>query len=726
MGMKGCELYMLTGVENPAVYMQNRELSWLKFNERVLREANRTDTPLIERLKFISIFTSNLDEFFMIRVGALTDYAQFDKNYKDNKTGMTAQKQLNEVYRAVAPLYTLREQLFSAVLEGLERHGLQMMKVQDLSDDEMAWLRKHFELEIMPLLSPQIIGSRHPFPHLANKQLHIVVKLEKKRGFLFGLIAVPTDMDRIVLLGGDSRFVLLEEVIMHFTDFIFNIYTVLDRNILAVTRNADIDTEERLDEDVDYRLHMRNMLKKRSRLSPVRLELAYQASSELLAFFCEKLSLSTPQLFYSSTPLDFSFVFSLARIIDGDLLRRLIWLNHVPVESPQINIKNSVSKIVTSGKDLLFSFPYESITPFLSLNHQSAQDASVISIKITLYRIDLQSKLAESLILAAENNKEVIVLMELRARFDERNNIEWAQRLEEAGCRIIYGLLGYKVHSKVCLITRKELGKICYITQIGTGNYNERTAKQYTDLSMITANPEIGRDATSFFANLLIGNLEGEYRHLWVAPSSFESNIIKSIEDERQKALSGENGSIIIKCNSLSDKEIIEKLSQASRAGVNIILIIRGICCLVPQIPGFTENIRVISIVGKFLEHTRVFCFGEGSASKVYISSGDLMTRNTKRRVEVACPVLDDAHKKRIMDMLDVMLMDNTQVWEQSVDGMYALCEQSDTDEPFNSQEYHVQEARQGFAYPEQKKSPKQSEESKTPLLKRLFRVFYS
>jgi len=715
---------MSTVVERPAVYMQNRELSWLKFNERVLREAGRTDTPLIERLKFISIFTSNLDEFFMIRVGALTDYAQFDENYRDNKTGMTAQEQLNEIYRAVMPLYNLREQLFSAVMEGLERHGLQLMKVHDLRDDETAWIKNHFELELMPFLSPQIIGSRHPFPHLANKQLYITVKLEKKRELLFGLIAVPAGIDRVVLLGGDSRFVLLEDVIMHFADTVFNIYTVLDKNIITVTRNADIDTEESLDEDIDYRLHMKNMLKKRSRLSPVRLELAYQASSELLTFLCEKLSLNTPQLFYSSIPLDLSFVFSLNRIINGDSLKRLIWPNHVPVESMQVNLKNSISKIVTSGKDLLFSFPYESIKPFLSLIHQSAEDASVISIKITLYRIDLQSKLAESLILAAENNKEVIVLMELRARFDEKNNIEWAQRLEEAGCRVIYGLLGYKVHSKVCLITRKELGKIHYITQIGTGNYNERTAKQYTDLSLITTNQEIGRDATSFFANLLIGNLEGEYRHLWVAPGSFESNIIKSIEDERQKALNGKTGRIIIKCNSLSDKEIIEKLSQASRAGVNIVLIIRGICCLVPQIPGFTENIRVISIVGKFLEHTRVFCFGEGSASKVYISSGDLMTRNTERRVEVACPVLDDAHKKRIMNILDVMLKDNTQAWEQSADGMYTLCKQSDPDEPLNSQEFFVQDAKQDFTYPEQKKSPKQSGEGKALLFKRLFGVF--
>ena len=713
---------MITEHENSAIYMQNRELSWLKFNERVLREANRTDTPMIERLKYISIFTSNLDEFFMIRVGALTDYAQFNKKYRDNKTGMSAQEQLEEIFRAVVPLYKLRDRLFSIVLEGLERHGIQLLHVQDLSDDEMSMLRNHFELEVKPLLSPQIIDSRHPFPHIANKQLHIAVKLEKRRGFLFGLIAVPSQMDRIVLLRGGSRFVLLEELIMHFADDIFNIYRVLEKNIIAVTRNADIDTEEQLDEDIDYRLHIKNLLKKRNRLSPVRLELAYPAKEELIGFLCEKLSLRTPQLLYSSTPLDLSFVFSINRMIDGETVKRLIWPAHVPVDSRPTDRRSSLARIIDSGKDLLFSYPYESIEPFLSMIHQSAGDDSVISIKITLYRIDLRSKLAESLILAAENNKEVVVLMELRARFDESNNIDWAQRLEGAGCRVIYGLLRYKVHSKVCLITRKEKGRIRYITQIGTGNYNEMTAKLYTDLSLITANQDIGRDASDFFGNLLLGNLEGIYRHLWVAPNSYESKITECIEEERQKSLHGKQGKVVLKCNSLSDKEIIEKLSAASRDGVRIFLIIRGICCLLPQIPGFTENIRVISIVGKFLEHTRIFCFGEGSDAKVYISSGDLMTRNTERRVEVACPVLDTTHKGRIMGMLDIMIKDNTQAWEQFSDGMYELRRPNETDAVFNSQEYFIHQAQKSTVSTEQKGLTKDAGVGKTPLYMRVLR----
>ena len=698
--------------------MQNRELSWLKFNERVLREASRADTPLIERLKFISIFTSNLDEFFMIRVGALTDYAKFDDSYRDSKTGMTAQEQLDKIYDAVVPLYALRDKLYQSVMEGLERHGVQLRRIQDLSDDEMESLENRFMLEIKPLLSPQIIDSRHPFPHLANKQLHIALKLEKRKGFLFGLIVVPAEMDRIVLLDNSPRFVLLEDLIYHFAYHVFDIYHVLDKNIITVTRNADIDIEEQLDEDIDYRLHMKNMLKKRNRLSPVRLELAYPAKAEMLKFLCEKLSLRPPQLFYSSTPLDLSFAFTLNRMINGETIKRLIWPAHVPVESLVLNKKDSVAKIVMSGKDMMFSFPYESISPFLSLIHQSAEDDSVLSIKITLYRIDLQSRLAESLILAVENNKEVIVLMELRARFDESNNIEWAQRLEEAGCRVIYGLLGYKVHSKVCLITRKEHGKIRYITQIGTGNYNEKTAKQYTDISLITANQEIGYDAASFFNNLLLGNLDGEYRHLWVAPNSFESKITEHIDAERQKVRNGGSGSVIIKCNSLSDKEIIEKLSEASCDGVKITLIIRGICCLLPQIPGLTENIRVISIVGKFLEHTRIFCFGSGKDAKVYISSGDMMTRNTERRVEVACPVFNTAHKDRVLRMLDVMLKDNTQSWEQSADGTYALRQQDGEDTAFNSQEILIQQAHEELVSTEHKKSERVSNSTEAPSLK--------
>jgi len=684
-----------TAVADSAVFMQSRELSWLKFNERVLYEANRIETPLLERLKFISIFTSNLDEFFMIRVGALTDSMLMDKKYRDNKTGLTAQEQLDEVFRAMGPLYALRDQAYAAVMEGLASYGVIQVKLKDLNADDLKKLKKHFTSNVMPLLSPQIIGPRHPFPHIANKQLHIAVKLENKKTPLYGLIAIPAEMERLVLLEGDGlRFVLLEDLVLYFADTVFGIYKLLEKNLVAVTRNADIDTEELIDEDIDYRLHMKNLLKKRQRLSPVRFELAYTASDELLDFFCGKLPIATTQVYFSEAPLDISFGFTLERLIDKETVKRLVWPVHQPAEVMPSDKKTNTLNIAASGKDLMFSYPFESISYFLSLIRQAAEDASVISIKITLYRIDAQSKLAESLILAAENGKEVIVLMELRARFDERNNIEWAQRLEEAGCRVIYGLVDYKVHSKVCLITRKEFGKIHYITQIGTGNYNERTAKQYTDLSLITANQEIGRDAAGFFSNLLLGNLEGEYKHLWVAPNSYKDNILQCIETERQKALNGENGSSIIKCNSLTDKEIIEKLSEASCDGVMVSMIVRGICCLVPQIANATQNIRVISIVGKFLEHSRIFCFGTGFDKKVYISSADLMTRNTQRRVEIACPILDADLKERIYGMLETMLMDNTQAWEQFSDGRYILRHQPGSDLVINSQAFFTNEAR--------------------------------
>ena len=708
-------------------YFQNRELSWLKFNERVLNEANRQELPLIERLKFISIFTSNLDEFFMVRVGTLTDYALFDKKYLDNKTGMTAGEQLDKIFNATKPLYAIRDQAFSSITKELSENGIKMLKIPDLSEDDLKTVKKYFTQNIMPLLSPQIIDTRHPFPHLANKQLHIAVMMEKKKGHLFGLIAIPAEPDRMVFLEGGCRFVLLEDIVLHFADSVFNIYKVLSKNIISITRNADINIEEEsYDEGIDYRLHMKKILKKRQRLSPVRMELAYPADKKFLDFFCNKLSLDTSQVFYSMAPLDLSFCLSLDYLSRRET-KNLILSTHVPAETLPANRKVNVMKFASSSKDMLFSYPYENISFFLSLVSQSAEDNSVLSIKITLYRIDLQSKLAESLILAAENDKEVVVLMELRARFDEKNNIEWAQRLEEAGCRVIYGIEGYKVHSKICLITRKEFGKIHYITQIGTGNYNEKTSRQYTDLSLVTANQDIGSDATNFFSNLLLGNLEGEYAHLWVAPNGFKNNILQCIEDERIKSVNGSGGAIIIKCNSLTDKDVIDKLTEASRDGVKINMIVRGICCLVPQISDATENIHVISIVGRFLEHSRIFCFGTGSETKIYISSGDLMTRNTERRVEVACPIYDDDLKEKISGMLEVMLRDNTHAWEQFSDGRYVLRKPADEDISIDSQALFTEEARLKSIREETKKSKvvKSNEEFSIPHILHLAKQFF-
>ncbi|MCL2426523.1 MAG: polyphosphate kinase 1 [Oscillospiraceae bacterium] len=678
-----------------ASYMQNRELSWLKFNERVLLEANRADMPLMERFKFISIFTSNLDEFFMIRVGSLSDSVLLDNMLSDNKTGMSAMEQLDEIYRALPPLYELVGQAFFSVTQGLQKHGIEFVRIEDLSASELKTLKSHFMHNIMPFLSPSIIDTKHPFPHIHNMQMHIAVTLEKKRGTTFGLIAVPSELERLILLDGKGwRFVLLEELILYFADLTFGTYSIIEGCVIAVTRNADVGTdEEQLDEGIDFRQHMKALLKKRQRLAPVRLELTRSISPEMVNFLCSRLHLGPQQVFLSSAPLDLSFSFNWGWYFDKNILNRLVWPTHMPANPLPASVRGDMIKLI-SEKDLLLSFPYESMLPFISLIRQATDNPSVLSIKITVYRLDAQSKLAEYLIQAAENGKEVIVLMELRARFDESNNIEWASRFEEAGCRVIYGLVGYKCHSKLCLITQRKSGKLHYITQIGTGNFNEKTAKLYTDLSLITANQEIGHDAAAFFSNMLIGNLEGEYTHLWVAPNSFKNNVMASIERERQKALTGMTGKIVIKCNSLTDRDIIEKLVEASADGVNIFMNVRGICCLVPELSGVTDNISIFSIVGKFLEHTRIFCFGEGADADIYISSADFMTRNTERRVEVACPILDVDLKNRIIWMLDTMFNDDTNAWDLRSDGNYVLRECVDPTHPRNSQEHFTIEAK--------------------------------
>lgn len=677
-------------------YMQNRESSWLKFNQRVLFEANRAKSPLLERLKYISIFTSNLGEFFMVRVGTLTDYAQFDKSYFDNKTGKTAQEQLDEIFESVLPLYAVRCEAYNTVMGELADIGIKLHKPEDLDPEQQKVLRKYFFHNVAPLLSPQIIDSRHPFPHLANLQLHIAVTLEKKKGVLYGIIAIPTEMNRLVSFGVDGEYVLLEDLILYFTDDIFSIYKVLEKNIIAVTRNADIDTEDDfLDENIDYRAHMKNILKKRQRLSPVRLEFQMPAQQGIFNYLTEKLSLRPEQVFIANAPLDLSFCFTLDKDLSAEKKQELLWQPHIPSEALYEQMRGKMLKHFDDGEDILLSYPYDSIMPFLSLIHEASSDPSVLSIKITLYRIDMHSRLAESLIQAVENGKEVVILMELRARFDEKNNIEWASRLEESGCRIIYGLQRFKVHSKVCLITRKTADKINFITLIGTGNFNEKTAKLYTDLAVLTTHQEIGLDASNFFNNLLLGNLEGHYEHLWVAPNSFKYNLMSCINEERQKAIKGQEGRIIFKCNSLTDKDVIETLAKASCDGVKVSLIVRGICCIIPQLEDFTANITVISIVGKFLEHSRIFTFGTGAAAKVYISSADLMTRNTERRVEVAAPIYNQELKRKVLKMLDLELRDNTHAWDLNSEGKYILRKPEKNQPIINSQEILTFQAQQ-------------------------------
>jgi polyphosphate kinase len=690
----------MTARKAGAAYLQNREISWLKFNERVLDEAAYEPYPLFERLKFISIFTGNLDEFYMVRVGALTDYMLFDPDYAESRTGMSAREQLAVICDAVKALYIRRDEMYTSLRKLLSERGAAHYALSELSEAEHRELHRFFRKDILPLLSPQIVDATHPFPHLANKQLHIAVRLAGKNKELYGLIPVPAAAERALPTRGDG-FLLVEDLIMHHSDEIFNMYRVLEKNVIAVTRNADLNFEDFEEEIEDYRRYIKTAIKKRLRQSPVRLELQYEAGNAFLAFFAEKLNMACPQILQSASPLDFSFCGALERLFSH--LGPLKAAPHAPLESLP---EHTDMLALVSRRDVLLSCPFESISPFLTLISQAACSESVVSVKITLYRIDVHSKLAYSLMQAAENGKEVVVIMELRARFDEDNNIQWAERLEQAGCKVVYGLPSYKVHCKVCLITCRKDGAVHYITQFGSGNYNEKTARQYTDLSLMTANRELGEDAAKLFKNLLVGNLRDIYRHLLVAPNTLKTGLLRLIDAEIAKAANALPARIVMKCNSLTDRDLIDKLAEASRAGVKIHLIIRGICCLVPGIPSHTENIRVTSIVGAFLEHSRIYCFGEGRDAALYIASADLMTRNTADRVEVACPIIDEAIRARILDMLDIMLRDNVKAWEQQPDGRYIRRRDEPSEDaaaaPLNSQEYFVINSKmQQYADPE-------------------------
>lgn len=683
---------------NYMLCMQNRELSWLEFNKRVLDEANYEPSPLFERLKFIAIFTSNLDEFYRVRVGSLLDYAMFDPDYYDNKTGMTAKEQLSAIYSATTNVYRKKDEIFTNLSEKISKFNVNRVSISELSFDESKIVEKFFKNNILPLLSPQVIDNRHPFPHIDNKQLNIAVMLSSKNEKTFGIIPVPNQVDRVLVLpNGDLRYLLVEDIILHYSNIVFKMYHVTEKAVICVTRNADIDTDVGLlDEDIDYRQHMKKVIKKRAKLSPVRLEIGNVISDDFIKYLTNRFKVDPYAIFFSTSPLDMSYVFSLESKLPLYLCSTLCTSEHVPSNS--VNVLDNVSMVSQiAKKDLLLSYPYESMDPFIRLIKESADDPNVVSIKITLYRISRVSKIGSYLIRAAENGKDVTVLMELRARFDEENNIEWSGRMVDAGCTVVYGLDGYKVHSKICLITRKEQNKIVRYTQVGTGNYNEKTAKLYTDLSIMTANQAIGQDADEFFKNMSMSNLHGNYTNLWIAPNSLKNRIMTAIDEQAILARSDSplknNARIIFKLNSFTDKEIMEHLIRASQSGVKIDLIVRGICCLVPNIPGYTENINVISIVGKFLEHARIYCFGKGDSSNIYIASADMMTRNTQRRVEIACPILDSEIKMRIYDMLLIMLKDNVKSHVLQSDKIYILKKPSDDgSDALNSQDYFIKE----------------------------------
>ena len=669
----------------------NRELSWLKFNERVLEEAENREVPLCERLTFASIYQSNLDEFFMVRVGSLIDQMLLDKNMKENKTKMTPQEQIDAIIPQVQKLNRRKDSVYEEMMDSLKEHNIHLVNFQKISKKESEYLRAYFQAEIAPLISPTIIGKRQPFPFLKNKEIYAVAVLETKNGKeKLGIIPCGNEtFDRLINISGKDAYMLSEEMILHYVPRIFKGYHVKAKTLIRITRNADIDADSMYDEDLDYRDFMVELIKKRKKLAPVRMELSREMDGEIIDLLCEYLELERKYVFYTQTPLDLSFVFKIQ-----DILRRetdLFFEKRVPQRSPQFNEEMPIMDQIEK-EDKLLSYPYESMRPFLKMLQEAAEDKDVVSIKMTLYRVAKQSKIIASLIEAAENGKDVTILVELKARFDEENNIEWSRQLEDAGCRVIYGLDGYKVHSKLCLVTRKKKGKVSYITQIGTGNYNESTSKLYTDLSLMTASEEIGHDASVFFHNMATFNLQGTYEHLLVAPSSLQDGIIKRIEREKMKAESFQPCGIFMKMNSLTDRKIIDELSKASNAGVPIFLLIRGICCIRPGIPGKTENIRVESIVGRFLEHSRIYAFGVGDDTEIYISSADMMTRNTRRRVEVAAPIYDPRLKQRILKMINVMKQDNIQAQVLLSNGEYTT--KKKREDNMNSQIHFLNEAK--------------------------------
>ena len=683
------------------IYTQNRELSWLAFNERVLAEAADESVPLLERLKFASIFTSNLDEFFMIRVGSLFDLMGVEPGRRDSRSGMTPEEQLHAIYDAVRPLYREREAVCLGLERLLRRYDICRLEWKELSGSEKKYCQRYFHSEVEPIISPQIVDTHHPFPHLKNNVLHIGAWVKYRSRDVFGVIPMPEALPGVLFLPCDEglRYIHMEELLLHHAGDIFANYDVRAKCVFRVTRNADINPEDEafdMDENDDFRKKMRKALRQRTRLAPVRLELSERISGDFLEYLKKRLPVTDEQVFFTSAPLRLDYAFSLAgKLTDPELRRALTYPEFKPCRNAQIRTGESMIRQI-SRSDKLLSFPFESMSPFLTLLKEASEDPDVISIKITIYRLARKAKLVEYLCAAAENGKDVTVFIELRARFDEQNNIDWSERLEDAGCNVFYGFESYKIHSKICLITRRERGEIRYITQVGTGNYNEKTAEQYTDVSLLTANRDIGQDAVEFFKNMSIGELDGEYRHLLVSPYSLKREVLRLMDGEIAK---GSAGRMRFKINSLTDMDIIERLRKASRAGVRIDMVVRGICCILPGIPGETENIHIVSIVGRFLEHSRIYCFGEGEDERMYISSADFMTRNTQRRVETACPIYDSAVRAKLNGIMDLCLMDNVKARELHADGSYSPVHGGE--ERFDAQQLQMDRAIDAAAEPE-------------------------
>ena len=680
-------------------YTQNRELSWLRFDDRVLEEAIDENVPLYERLKFIAIYASNLDEFYRVRVGSLCEMASVDTNGFDNKSFMTPSQQLDKIFVATKQLNQKADKIFATVEKQLKTYGIERKKVKSLNQKDKTYVKTYFDNQISPFLSPQIINVRHPFPHLLNKALYVGIILTRKKKKVFGIIPVPSNLPKIVYIPNKSkiRYVMTEDIIATYADKIFDGYEVENTAILSVTRSADISLDdERLDLGEDFLEHAREVLLKRQRLAPVRLEIEGNIDSTMMKYATEQFKITSKQIFIYKSPINKSYIFSLGSKFNEEQKNSLMYPPFEPSHICCVPENVSVMDYVANN-DVMLQYPYQSFDIFLKFIKEAVTDEKVFAIKITLYRVGShRAQLMNYLSMAAKMGKDVTVLMELRARFDEENNINWAEFLQDDGCKVIYGMEGYKVHSKICLVMKQDKTGIKYFTQIGTGNYNASTSSLYTDISLITSNEDIGKDAVEFFQNMGIDNLYGEYKNLLVAPVSLKNTLLDLIKEEIEKAKAGEETSIFLKMNSLTDRQLIDALKEASQAGVKIKMIIRGICCILPGIEGKTDNIEVISVVGRFLEHSRIFCFGTGENMKMYIASADWMTRNTENRVEIAAPIYDQKIKNSIYDTLRIMWKDNLKTRILCSDGTYKKPEIKEGDELIDCQNYLRHEYKVG------------------------------
>ena len=673
-------------------YTQNREISWLRFDERCLSEAKDESVPILERMKFISIFSSNLNEFFSVRVGSITDAKRLKKGLVDNKSGMTPEEQLKKIYAAANRLCQRREEIFRDLKKALKREKIHDLSLDECTKEERAWIRKFFRTAVAPTLGAQIVDSRHPLPMLQTETIYAAGLIRYNNADAFAIVAVPDNLHRIVRLPGEKdevRYVHMEDIVLDNMDSIFKGMPVKEKLKFMVIRNADVDVDDdQFSDTYDYRDRMVEMLKKRKRKDLVRVELSRKLSPAMTKYLSKYIKAEDRMVYVSQMPLDRKYMFQIADLLPDELAKRMSYEPYTPKLSAAFNYDENLFDQVQK-KDVLLSYPYESMDPFLLLVKEAAADPDVISIKITIYRLARKARLVDYLCLAAENGKEVDVLIELKARFDEQNNIDYSEKLMDAGCTVMYGFEDYKVHSKICLISRMRNRELSHVALIATGNFNENTARQYTDLAYLTARPGIVRDTVSFFQNMMVGKLDGAYRYLLVSPVSLKQTVIELIERETDK---GEMGRITCKLNSITDEEVIEKLQEASAAGVRINLIIRGITCILPGVSGKTENIHIRSIVGRYLEHSRIYLFGSGQDEKLYISSADFMTRNTERRVEVACPISDPAIRETLRSYLDLCLADNVKARRMDKHGKYHHIH--DDMEPLSCQDEMMKETK--------------------------------